>query len=247
MWQVKATQNKAKPRIPSFLPTGAHHPQGRCSASPGQQGPIMVMVTWAQNHYCSEHPPHSFFPTFYTGHDAPWSGIPLGAVGHPLVQLCVPPSPISSATPRGAELASALCQCCSARTPLNYHHVLTNPSHGPVQSLARIASLEPDMLEHGSHTPTLQPLGKVNLINTSSPSQGVPGPGAAAVPLQGVMSHHCRLNSAPSCAVGGLAALAPRTEWSWSWSCRAELALILCLAAAMGCRLWGPHSSSTRI
>lgn len=137
MWQVKATQNKAKPRIHSLLPTGAHHPQGRCSASPGQQGPIMVMVTWAQNHYCSEHPPHSFFPTFYTGHDATWSGIPLGAVGHPLVQLCVPSSPISSATPRGAELASALCQCCSARTPLNYHHVLTNPSHSPMQSLAQ--------------------------------------------------------------------------------------------------------------
>lgn len=206
MWQVKATQNKAKPRIHSLLPIGAHHPQGRCSASPGQQGPIMVMVTWAQNHYCSEHPPHSFFPTFHAGHDATWSGIPLGAAGHPLVQLCIPPSPISSATPRGAELASALCQCCSARTPLNYHHVHTNPSHSPVQSIARIASLEPDTLEHGSHTPTLQPLWKSEFNKHIQPIPGCPWP-------------WCSRNSTPGCDVTSL------------W---AKLSPILCCGGA-GC------------
>lgn len=38
--RANATQNKANPRIHSLLPSGTHHPQGRCSASPGQQGPI---------------------------------------------------------------------------------------------------------------------------------------------------------------------------------------------------------------
>lgn len=42
----------------------------------GQQGPIVAVVIWGQNHYYSERPPPSF--PFHTGCAATWAGILLG-------------------------------------------------------------------------------------------------------------------------------------------------------------------------
>lgn len=129
----------------------------------GQQGPIVAVVIWGQNHYCSECPP---LPSLSM----------LAVLPHGLGYFwgCVPAPHKFLCTPQRSRIG------LSSVPALLSHTIPHSPCSHKSQPWAvphpRTASLDPEMLEHVLHTPTLQPLWKSEFNKHIQPVPGCPWP-----------------------------------------------------------------------